>query len=126
MYASLYLLGDPNRDGQITGASSRGPRRMRGCVAIVTDAPLPQRQIANRSGVTDICMGSQPYSNGADMRRIFVALSIALSCGGAAHALDREQRHARALLEEFCGRCHAIGRTGQSSQPYAPPFRELG
>ena len=60
------------------------------------------------------------------MRRIFVALSIALSCGGAAHALDREQRHARALLEEFCGRCHAIGRTGQSSHPYAPPFRELG
>ena len=60
------------------------------------------------------------------MRRIFVALSIALFCGGGARALDREQQQARALLKEFCSRCHAIGRTGQSPHPYAPPFRELG
>ncbi len=60
------------------------------------------------------------------MKRIFAALSIGLSWGGAAHALDREQQHASVLLEEFCGRCHAIGRSGQSPHPYAPPFRELG
>ena len=60
------------------------------------------------------------------MKGIFVGLSIALSWSGAAHAVDREQRHARALLEEFCARCHAIGRTGQSPYPYAPPFRDLG
>jgi mono/diheme cytochrome c family protein len=60
------------------------------------------------------------------MKRSFVALSIVLSSGGATHALDREQQHARALLEEFCGRCHAVGRTGQSPHRYAPPFRELG
>jgi mono/diheme cytochrome c family protein len=75
---------------------------------------------------TDICVDWLPYSNGADMRRIFVALSIALSWGGGAHALDKEQQQARALLKEFCARCHAIGRTGQSPHPYAPPFRELG
>lgn len=60
------------------------------------------------------------------MRRILVALSITLSCSGVGHALDKEQQQARGLLKEFCGRCHAIGKTGQSPHPYAPPFRDLG
>jgi len=60
------------------------------------------------------------------MRRIFAALSIFLCCNGAGHALDKEQQQARALLEEFCSRCHAVGRTGKSPYPYAPPFRYLG
>jgi cytochrome c len=66
------------------------------------------------------------YWNGADMKRILAALSIALLSSGVARALDSEQQHARALLKEFCARCHAIGRTGQSPHPYAPPFRNLG
>ncbi|HET7887203.1 MAG TPA: c-type cytochrome [Bradyrhizobium sp.] len=60
------------------------------------------------------------------MRAIVVALSIGLSCSGLAHALDREQRRAQALLNESCGRCHAVGRTGSSPHPLAPPFRHLG
>jgi cytochrome c len=60
------------------------------------------------------------------MKRIFATLSIALWWSGAAHALDRDQQHARTLLKEFCARCHAIGRTGHSPHPYAPPFRDLG
>jgi len=60
------------------------------------------------------------------MRRIFVALTIVLSYGGVAYALDKEQQRAQALLKEFCGRCHAIGRTGPSPHAYAPPFRNLG
>ena len=60
------------------------------------------------------------------MRRFFVALSISLCWNGPGHALDQEQQQARALLKEFCGRCHAVGRTGQSPHPYAPPFRDLG
>jgi cytochrome c len=30
------------------------------------------------------------------------------------------------LLASNCSRCHAIGRTGASSQNQAPPFRTLG
>jgi cytochrome c len=29
------------------------------------------------------------------------------------------------LLTTNCGRCHAVGRTGDSSHPAAPPFRTL-
>jgi mono/diheme cytochrome c family protein len=34
-------------------------------------------------------------------------------------------RRARELLEANCSRCHAIGRTGVSPHPAAPPFRTL-
>ena len=33
-------------------------------------------------------------------------------------------RHGRALLQEFCGHCHAVGRTDIKRN--APPFRTLG
>jgi len=59
------------------------------------------------------------------MKRFFAALTVLLSCGGA-HALDKEQQQAQALLKEFCGRCHAIGKVGQSPHPLAPAFRNLG
>lgn len=32
----------------------------------------------------------------------------------------------RELAEAYCGRCHAIGRTGESPLATAPPFRTLG
>ncbi len=35
-------------------------------------------------------------------------------------------RHGRALLKQFCVRCHAIGKTGNSPHAAAPPFRALG
>jgi len=35
-------------------------------------------------------------------------------------------KHGRALLGEFCGRCHAIGEWGRSPNKVAPPFRFLG
>ena len=35
-------------------------------------------------------------------------------------------RHGRALLREFCGACHAIGRNDRSRHTGAPPFRTLG
>jgi len=31
----------------------------------------------------------------------------------------------RALAQRNCGMCHAIGRTGRSANPQAPPFRDL-
>jgi mono/diheme cytochrome c family protein len=60
------------------------------------------------------------------MMRLFVALSMILCWDGAGYALDADEQKAQALLKEFCGRCHAIGNTGQSPHPYAPPFRDLG
>jgi cytochrome c len=45
---------------------------------------------------------------------------------GAAQALDPEQQHAKAMLENLCGRCHAVGRVGKSPNPLAPPFRSFG
>lgn len=60
------------------------------------------------------------------MKRLFAAFLIILCCDGIAHALDGEQRRAQALLKEFCGRCHAVSRVGQSPHAYAPPFRSLG
>jgi len=35
-------------------------------------------------------------------------------------------RHGRALLQQFCASCHAIGKTGRSRHVAAPPFRYLG
>ena len=31
----------------------------------------------------------------------------------------------RAILQENCSSCHAIGRTGESAHKFAPPFRIL-
>ena len=35
-------------------------------------------------------------------------------------------RHGGALVREFCARCHAVGRTGNSPHRDAPPFRTFG
>ncbi len=34
--------------------------------------------------------------------------------------------HGRALVKEFCGPCHAVGRRGKSPRAGAPPLREIG
>lgn len=60
------------------------------------------------------------------VRGLVVTLSIVLCSHGVAYALDGEQQRAQALLKEFCARCHAVGKTGQSPHAYAPPFRYLG
>lgn len=51
-----------------------------------------------------------------------------LLCGicSPSHALDSEQQRGKALLQSLCSRCHAIGTTGPSPHPDAPPFRTFG
>jgi cytochrome c len=49
-----------------------------------------------------------------------------LGAAGGAQALDAEQRRVKGMLEEMCGRCHAVGTTGQSPNPLAPAFRTFG
>jgi len=42
------------------------------------------------------------------------------------YALDSEQRRGKILLENLCGRCHAVSKTGRSPHVDAPQFRNLG
>jgi cytochrome c len=46
----------------------------------------------------------------------------------AAPAQDKRAPEGRGegLLTSNCARCHAVGRTGNSTHPEAPPFRTLG
>ena len=58
-------------------------------------------------------------------------MAVALAClvlGAASDAAqaDPEQQRAKAMLENLCGRCHAVGRVGKSPNPLAPPFRNFG
>ena len=55
-----------------------------------------------------------------------LALPLFAVCSGAAQALDPEQQRAKAMLENLCGRCHAVGKVGKSPNPLAPPFRRFG
>jgi mono/diheme cytochrome c family protein len=56
---------------------------------------------------------------------ILTMLLNLFALASAAHAQDPSKR-GRALLTEFCARCHAIGKTGKSPHAAAPPFRTLG
>jgi cytochrome c len=61
------------------------------------------------------------------MRLIFSLLSIVMLMTLSPAAQAQEPvRHGRALLKEFCARCHAIGKIGNSGHIGAPPFRTLG
>jgi mono/diheme cytochrome c family protein len=58
------------------------------------------------------------------MPRIAALLAFML-LSSAAHAAEPIQ-HGRALLQEYCARCHSIGKTGNSRDADAPPLRTLG
>lgn len=56
------------------------------------------------------------------------AWAIAPGVGATPPALSEEQSIAlgRSLAARNCGMCHALGQTGASRNPQAPPFRALG
>lgn len=54
-----------------------------------------------------------------------IALVIALPAGWAQDSASAERR-GRQIAEAHCARCHAVGRTGESPETEAPPFRILG
>ncbi len=64
------------------------------------------------------------------MARVRLAVLLALSAGGAAagEVTADEDQVARGLeiARAACADCHAIGVSGASLEPKAPPFRELG
>lgn len=61
------------------------------------------------------------------MRRRYPALvAILIGCAPASAAGDAPSMvEGRALLAANCGVCHAIGGSGDSPNPQAPPFREV-
>ena len=67
-----------------------------------------------------------PVKPAAWFKSFCLALLLSAIWSTSAYALDAEQRRSRALLEELCGRCHAVGTTGRSANPLALPFRNFG
>jgi mono/diheme cytochrome c family protein len=57
--------------------------------------------------------------------RLALSLMAVVLLAGAAQAQETV-RHGKALLQEFCGDCHAVGVWGRSHHTGAPPFRYLG
>ncbi len=54
-----------------------------------------------------------------------VATALLLAAIRPAAAAE-DLKHGEALLARDCGHCHAVGRTGNSLDKEAPPFRSLG
>ena len=52
-------------------------------------------------------------------------LAIGLAGPAMAEKVSRDARRGEALLTNNCARCHAVGRSGASAHPQAPPFRTL-
>jgi cytochrome c len=62
------------------------------------------------------------------MRRADIFLSLVMICaltGPETAAARDDVARGRKIAEANCGRCHAIGRTGESPNPASPPFRTL-
>ena len=56
-----------------------------------------------------------------------IGMAAGLAGATAAGAADPARIEAgRRIAEKACADCHAIGSTGTSAKPEAPPFRELG
>jgi mono/diheme cytochrome c family protein len=60
------------------------------------------------------------------MKPLMPGLIIGLLWSSSAIALDAEQRNGKTLVEKMCARCHAVGRSRESPNKLAPPFRDLG
>ena len=59
---------------------------------------------------------------------LLVPLLLVLISAGTALPQDKQALESRGegVLTTNCSRCHAVGRTGDSTHPEAPPFRTLG
>lgn len=56
---------------------------------------------------------------------IAVALGFVAASGVEAQADAALVKRGRGIVQQNCGRCHAIGLTGESPNPKSPPFRHL-
>jgi hypothetical protein len=51
------------------------------------------------------------------MKHIFALVLFLCMWSEGTHAMDREQQRGKALLQELCGGCHAIGQTSEVPIP---------
>jgi cytochrome c len=69
---------------------------------------------------------------GRKINRSLSSVMLVLISAGAALPQDKPkdkpalERRGQGLLTTNCSRCHAVGRTGNSTHPEAPLFRTLG
>lgn len=61
------------------------------------------------------------------MRGLIAAALLLMSaaCASPSSTRPSQEVRGRALAVQFCSSCHAVGRTGASRAPEAPPFRTL-
>src|SRR5665647_177691 len=64
-------------------------------------------------------------SLGGIMRTARLAAAAAILAAIAAPAAAQDVKRGETLLARECGRCHAVGRTGDSAAKDAPAFRTL-
>lgn len=57
--------------------------------------------------------------------QILASMAVVSALAVAAHAQPPMPERGQVLVERYCGGCHAVGRTGDSPEPAAPPLREL-
>jgi cytochrome c len=55
-----------------------------------------------------------------------IASGVALLVLGTAARAQDPSAQGHAILKDFCARCHAIEKSGESPLAVAPPFRTLG
>jgi cytochrome c len=53
-------------------------------------------------------------------------LAVLVLLAGAAPSGAQDIKQGETLLTRDCGRCHAVGKAGNSPRPDAPQFRTLG
>jgi len=58
-------------------------------------------------------------------RSLLVLSATALLSSSFANARTDGPRQGKAMLQQLCAECHAIGRTGASPNKLAPPFRSF-
>ncbi|MCX7899995.1 MAG: cytochrome c [Methylocystis sp.] len=56
---------------------------------------------------------------------VVLAIVAAAATALAAPAGDTQIKRGRAIAQQNCGRCHAIGLKGESANSKSPPFRTL-
>lgn len=59
------------------------------------------------------------------MRKVSLAAVFAMLATFVSAAAAQNIKQGETLLTRDCGRCHAIGRTGDSAHKFAPAFRTL-
>lgn len=60
------------------------------------------------------------------MRKLALPIAaMILLAAGAVRAETPTPEQGEILVQRHCGGCHATGRSGDSAEPAAPPFREL-